>query len=568
MRFKTVSVQNQNLGRYNRFDHEPKRPNKWRQFALGAAVLGLTACSSFGADDDPEAGRGRIGYIKGFIGGVAADEPRAVLIGRDVLSAGGTAADAAVAVYFALSVTLPSSASLGGGGVCLVRNQKENTVETLDFQALASKRPAPSGRVPVAVPGNPLGFYSLHTKYGKLKWAELIRPAENLARFGNQVSRAFGNDLSLAGEKLLRHPDSTTVFTAPTHQGLIREGDFFKQAELSGMLARIRSVGGAKFYSGPSGRDFIAAVDAVGGYLEYDDLRSFRPNWRSTVTVSWIKETRFHFPSPPGNSGAIAAQLTAILGYDDLYEDGNAELRAHLIAEATERALADQGNWTGSNSAKLIDSQFVLPERAEQLMQNFRKDQRVVTSGARPAKLDPMSQSASASFSVMDNEGGAVTCSLSMNKPFGAGRVARGTGIVLAAPQDPSNGAMSLSSVMLVSKIRKAIYYASSSSGGALAPTSLVNVAVNALTDENSTLESAINLKRVHHGGADGITYIETESPKAVVDGLTRRGHKVAHVNSMGVVNAVLCVNGIPHENIDCSAFNDPRASGLALSTQ
>ncbi|MDP6258510.1 MAG: gamma-glutamyltransferase, partial [Rhodospirillales bacterium] len=78
----------------------------------------LTSCGG------PKEERGSEGYVRGFIGGVAADEPRAVLEGQKILSAGGHAADAATAVYFTLAATLPSKASLGGGGVCLVHDNK------------------------------------------------------------------------------------------------------------------------------------------------------------------------------------------------------------------------------------------------------------------------------------------------------------------------------------------------------------------------------------------------------------------------------------------------------------
>ncbi|MCB2100254.1 MAG: gamma-glutamyltransferase, partial [Rhodobacterales bacterium] len=72
--------------------------------AFLACVLAVAACSS-----DESLERGSVGYVEGFLGGAVADEPRAALVGRDVLSAGGSAADAAVAMGFTLAVTLPSS---------------------------------------------------------------------------------------------------------------------------------------------------------------------------------------------------------------------------------------------------------------------------------------------------------------------------------------------------------------------------------------------------------------------------------------------------------------------------
>ncbi len=93
--------------------------------ALATAVAGCA-----GSDIPP---KGVVGHIENYFGGLAADEPQAVVVARDVLSAGGTAADAAVAMYFALAVTLPSSAGLGGGGVCVVHGSRKTVAEALDF---------------------------------------------------------------------------------------------------------------------------------------------------------------------------------------------------------------------------------------------------------------------------------------------------------------------------------------------------------------------------------------------------------------------------------------------------
>ncbi|MEE9250468.1 MAG: gamma-glutamyltransferase, partial [Alphaproteobacteria bacterium] len=217
------------------------------------AAVALGGCSSEG----PELGT--VGHVEGFLGGVAADEPRAVLVARDVLSAGGTATDAAVALYFALSVTLPSAASLGGGGICVVFDRKSDRVEALDFTARA-----PAGRRtgrPSAVPGNPRGMFALHAKYGRLRWAQLVAPAEKLARFGSSVSRALAWHLSAAGP-LLADRESRRVF-ARSDGTPLREGDIIEQLDLAVVLSLLRRSPG-QFYSGPFARQLVKAVRRAG----------------------------------------------------------------------------------------------------------------------------------------------------------------------------------------------------------------------------------------------------------------------------------------------------------------
>ena len=131
-----------------------------------------------------------------FFGGVATDEPRATLVGRDVLMAGGTAADAAVAIYFTLAVTYPSNASLGAGGACLVQDpdtdDTADTVRALEFlPGVAVGSASANPRRATAVPAAVRGMFALYSRYGRLEWGRLVAPAENLARFGHPISRAL-----------------------------------------------------------------------------------------------------------------------------------------------------------------------------------------------------------------------------------------------------------------------------------------------------------------------------------------------------------------------------------------
>src|SRR6185437_14678740 len=120
---------------------------------------------------------------------VVGDEAEAVKVGAAVLAEGGSAADAATAVYFALSVTYPVAAGLGGGGLCVVHNAK-GANEVFSFLTRDSK-----GGGPYALPGNVKGFWSLQHAYGKLSWDRLVAPAQTLAN-GFPISDALETRLN------------------------------------------------------------------------------------------------------------------------------------------------------------------------------------------------------------------------------------------------------------------------------------------------------------------------------------------------------------------------------------
>lgn len=259
----------------------PQRRQRSRTARLGVAVaaaLALTACAG-GSDVE----RGQIGAVTGFAGLVAADEPHAALAARDILSAGGTAADAAVAAAFTMAVTLPSSAGILGGGICLVHGAETEKVEVLEF--LPGFAPVDGGaRFPAAVPGLPRGLFALHAKYGELRWESLLAPAEQMARLGFPASRALAKEF-VAGGAVLRN-DMEAVRTFADSEGMSPgEGSRLVQENLGASLARIRLRGVGDFYQGLMARDLVAAYRRVGFALTLDSLRDYRPRWLEPATA-------------------------------------------------------------------------------------------------------------------------------------------------------------------------------------------------------------------------------------------------------------------------------------------
>lgn len=526
-----------------------------------ASVVMVGACSA-----DEEVQQGTIGFVQGFLGGVAADEPLAAVEGRDVLSRGGTAADAAVAVYFMLSVSMPSAASLGGGGICLVHSPIDEKTEVLDFLARPPKQVTPGASRPSAVPGNARGFFALHSKYGRLRWEQLVARAENQARFGAPVSRAFANDLARVGQALMAQPETRRIFGHASGKRLLREGETMTQIELAAFLGAIRRGGPGELYSGALTRRFVEAVQGAGGSLDLEDLRAYRPAWRQTVRIA-IGDEVGHFAPPPAAAGVVAAQMLGILADDDRFADASEEARPHLMVEAALRAFADRGTWLRADGESAVDPAGLTSEdRIGRMAGSIDADRHLAAASLQPAPVERLENPSATSFVVVDRFGQTVACNLTMNNLFGTGRFAEGTGVLLAAlPGAAGRGPTSLGPMIVVNENVNDVHFAAASSGGVTAPTSMINVAARTLL-AGETLEDAMEAKRVHHEGVPDIAFFENGTGEAVQNSLLARGHRLARTPVLGRVNAVHCGGGFRGNPEGCAIRADmpPRGYGLA----
>jgi len=248
---------------------------------IALAASGLAACGNMPAIEfGPVA---EITKPKDFTGLVAADEPQAVLAAQQIMLAKGNAADTAVALGFALTVTMPARAGLGAGGACLVHDVKSSTTEALVFPPEAPGNSI-DARFRAAVPALPRALFALHAKYGSRPWQQLVTPAENLARFGFPVSQAFSRDLSTAGGAITAHREALSTFMTSRRQ-LVTAGDTLRQLDLATVLGRLRGRGPGDLYAGAFGRDVEAAVIESGSVITAQDLRATTPRWVAAVSA-------------------------------------------------------------------------------------------------------------------------------------------------------------------------------------------------------------------------------------------------------------------------------------------
>ncbi|MBI3453842.1 MAG: gamma-glutamyltransferase [Rhodospirillales bacterium] len=513
-----------------------------------AGALSLAACGGGGETI------GIVGSVKGFLGGAVTDEPRAALVARDILSAGGTAADAAVALYFTLAVTYPSAASLGGGGVCVVNDPKLGRSEALDFIARAPAAPGIA-----ATPANARGMYALYAKYGKLRWEQLLSTSETLARFGTPVSRALAVELAAAWPALSRDPAARALFGRADGTPL-GEGDLLVQRDLATLLAHLRSRGPGDLYIGPLGRRFIAAAQDVGASLSFEDMRDTLPAWRPTVPVN-VGDVRLHFASPPAVAGLVEAEILGAVA--PRWRRAPAEERPHLLAEAMLRVARDRQRWQAPDltvNASIIE--LVGERHLAGLMADYRADRRSPADGLQAGSAAPPDAPATTGFVVADREGMAVACTVTAYERFGLGRLVPGMGVLLAAAPDNAARTPAFLGPVIGLRDRTDVVFAAAAGSGPAAMGALAGVALATLVDERR-LEAALDAPRFYYPGPGGALLVEAGAATRL-PGLGALGYTVTETPPLGRVNAVFCPDGLLSRSNTCQFFPDRRGFGLA----
>ncbi len=502
-----------------------------------------------------------------FFGVLAGDEPNAVKAAEETLKFGGTAVDAAVSLALTMTVTMPSAVSLGGGGVCIVHNPSQKKTEVIDFIAPPGEANARADR-PSAIPTLLRGLAAMHVRYGDSDLRGLLAATEKKARFGHVVSRATARDMALAAEPLFQDPATRRIFARPDGKPYA-EGDRLIQTDLANTYAEIRTGGISGFYKGLFAERLVRAAQDAGGTLSLDDLQNYIPKWRKPVSIGYQDQTVSFVPAPAG-AGVGGGLMWNMLADGGRYQNAVGEARAHLLLETAKRAFAARQKWLKSTGSENGDQAFADPKNAAALMADFNSGQATAASNLKPSPPRSAENPAGTGFVIVDLVGLAVACTLTNYNLFGTGRIAPGTGIVLAAaPGQEDRNALSLGPVLSFDSELGSFQYAAAGSGGAAALTATIAVTADSIL-QGQTLEKAINAPRVHHGGEPDVAVLEQAVPKGIKGGLQRRGHKTVTVPTLGRINAVECPLGLDtkSESVACFVYADPRGAGMAAEAE
>jgi len=288
-------------------------------------------------------------------GMVASSHPLATQIGLEILKQGGSAVDAAIAVNAALGLMEPTGNGIGGDLFAIVWDAK-----TRKLYGLNASGPAPEklsleyfqnnnlseypefGPLPVTVPGVVAGWSELHSKFGKLPIKHLFKPTIKYAKDGFPVTETIAYYFELNKQRFQDYPNFKEVWMA--NGDVPKTGEIFKNPALGRTLEILSEQGLDQFYTGNIARITANFIQEQGGFLSYEDLASFQPEWVEPISTNYRGLDVWELP--PNTQGLATLQILNILESFNLAELGLFSPEyIHLFVEAKKLAFADRAKF-------------------------------------------------------------------------------------------------------------------------------------------------------------------------------------------------------------------------------
>lgn len=535
---------------------------------------------------------------RGKGGAVAAAEENAARAGIEILKRGGNAADAAVAVAFALAVTWPEAGNVGGGGFWISRDARDKTL-AVDFREVAPRtarrdlftRPGPGGVPPSStegpfasgVPGSVDGLWRAHRAAGRLPWKTVLAPAIRLAREGFVMTETISRSIAIPKyrKRLAADPETAAIFLPGGEPPV--PGTLFRQPALARTLEAIRDRGADGFYRGRVAREIEAGQKRVGGLITRGDLAIYSAKIRRPLRFAFGGAEIVTLPAPA--SGPVMAEMALLARFVGLTKlKGRDPGSAHYLAEIEKRAFRDRNRYLGDPAFPGVrQSFFTDAARLKRLAASI--DPRRATRSEALGGLENERPSTT-HFSVVDAAGGVVAVTTTLNDWFGNGRVAPGLGFLwnnemddfATAPGKPNNygliqgevnavapGKRMLSAMCpMIAVLGKRNAYAWGTRGGSTIPTTNFQVLLGVLL-RGESLEAAVAAPRFHQQDfPDKIQIERNRFDPAWIEALRKAGHTVAERDlDSDPIGEIYAISRSPDGTV--SAVADPRRNGSAL---
>ena len=539
--------------------------------AIGFVFL-ITSCSGL---------RPSINQGKTAIGNeamVVTAHPEATRVGVDILSDGGNAVDAMVAVHFALAVVYPSAGNIGGGGFLVLRDTTGETY-SLDFREKAPLAAHEEmyldengevidglslhGHLAAGVPGSVDGMLKAHERFGEVPLAKLIDPAIRLARKGFRITEQQARNYNHTRKSFIAYNRDSLNIPLVKNEAW-KEGDLLRQRDLAKTLKRIKKEGRAGFYEGETARLIVEEMEASNGIITSEDLRLYESVWRDPV-IGDFRGVKVISMGPPSSGGIALLQLLGMASAFDLSRYGhNSAQTIHLMTEMERRVYADRASHLGDPDfwdvpyKELVDADY-LQTRVGQVA----LDKATPSDEVEAVELGVARESEETThYSIVDTYGNAVSVTTTINSGYGSKTFVTGAGFILNNEMDdfsskpgvpnvygllggpanaiaPEKRMLSAMTPTILEKDGK-LFMVVGTPGGSTIITSVFQTILNVLVHD-MTMSEAVAAKRVHHQWWPDTIQMEPDAlSESVKQSLKSMGHQLRQRGNIGRVDAIL----------------------------
>jgi len=501
---------------------------------------------------------------------VVSQNYHATEVGYEILEKGGNAVDAAVAMGFALAVTLPRAGNLGGGGFMLLFDSETKNVSTIDYRSAAPASAKSSmyltedgvvryGHLVNAVPGTVAGLIKAHQAHGKMNLKQVMMPAIRLAHKGIPVSNDLNFILNWGKESLLKNKASKAKFYKDEEP--LEINSLFRQPRLAKTLTLISQKGHEAFYKGEIADWIVEDSLTNGGLITKADLATYEAKDRVAVETNYRGNRIVSMP-PTASGGLVLLQTLNILENFDIKSKGhNSASSIHYLSESMIRAFADRAKHHGDPDYYNVPVENLLSksyskEGSETIKENIKTPDELILAGDfKRADESPDTTH----LSVIDEDGNAVSLTYTLGSSFGSGVTVAKGGFLLnnqmrnfshyygddtaeygkseANKLDPGKRMISTQAPSMVFNSSGDLLMVLGSPGGGRIPNILTQVISN-IVDHNLGFAEAVMAPRINQRVADDLE-VETGISPDTINLLESFGHTTRPTNTMGSVQAI-----------------------------
>ncbi len=510
-------------------------------------------------------------------------------VGRRILRSGGNAVDAAVAMGFALAVTLPRAGNLGGSGFMLVHMAADDGADpviALDFRSAAPAAARSevfsdaSGAIlwdeltfgprAAGVAGTVAGLEEAWRRFGALPWTEVLDPAIELAENGIVVSDDLAYALSEALTVMRRYPSSMAVY-AKADGSAYAAGETLAQADLAWSLRQIREQGAGAFYRGTVAEKIVEHMARTGGLIDAADLAAYEVREREAIATDY----RGHrvVTMPPSSVGGLALlQMLNVLGHYEMARlpQGSAA-SLHLLAETMKLANANRREGIGDTDFVAVPIAGILSESiAAAMVARIDPERAAAVAAIAPMDAFPHESPDTTHLSVVDGAGNAVSLTYTLGYSFGSGFVVEGTGILLdnqmrnfsirdpdvhANRIEPGKRVVSTMTPTMVFDPDGELFLVTGTPGGSRIHNVILQLIVNTV-DYGMNIAEATHAPRIYQAWRQPQLGVERGVAADSLRLLEAMGHEIEIQQTMGSAQSILLRDGLLH------GAADPRRPG------